>query len=83
MLGDSGLCWLRDLGVGVTMGLMIEIPHSLHTYQVYFIHILSVSAPATVASGHKDDATPHRNCPLGPESECCWYWRWVSVSSYD
>ena len=32
MLGDSGLCWLRDLGVGVTMGLMIETPHSLHTH---------------------------------------------------
>jgi hypothetical protein len=22
-------------------------------------------------------------CPLGPESGCCWYRRWVSLSSYD
>ena len=39
--------------------LMIEAPHTLHTHsRSFFIHILSVSAPATVATGHKDSATP-------------------------
>ena len=27
---------------------------------------------------------PHSDiCYLGPESGCCWYRRWVSVSSFD
>ena len=50
------------IGGGSLLVLMIEVPHTLvHTHSrssLYIIHILSVSAPSTVATGHKDATTP-------------------------
>ena len=38
--------------------LMIDIPHPVHTHSRSSLYILSVSAPSTMATGHKDAATP-------------------------
>jgi hypothetical protein len=46
-----------DLPWGCTVTSHSDTSHTSYSKQVFFKHILSVSAPATLATGHKD-ATP-------------------------
>ena len=62
---------------------MIENPHSLHTHSRSSSYIYNVIQhlqpwlPVIRMPPHPDI------CPLGPESGCCWYRRWVTVGTYD
>jgi hypothetical protein len=62
--------------------LMIKTPHPFHTHRRSTVYIYSVSAPGTVASGHKD-ADPALYLLLGEVNGCCGCRRWFSVSSYN
>ncbi len=71
------------IGGGSLLVLMIETPHPFHTHtrsSLYIynaIHYLEQWLPVIRMQPHPDI------CPLGPESGCRWYRRWVSVSSFD
>jgi len=71
------------IGGGSLFVLMIETPHTLHTHSRSSLYIynaiqhLQQWLPVIRMQPHPDI------CPLGPESGCCWYRRWVSVCSYD
>jgi len=52
---ESGCCWYRRW-VSVS-SFDWGPPHTSYSWQVFFIHMLNVSAPWTVATGHKDAAT--------------------------
>ena len=68
VVGDSLGFWLVH-----TVGYDYCNPHTSYSYQLLFIYMICVSAPATAASGYKD-ATP------------AWYllygtWEWMSLVS--
>jgi len=49
------------IGGGYLLVLMIEVPHSIHAHSKSSLYIYNAqcnSAPATVATDHKDAATP-------------------------
>jgi hypothetical protein len=80
-----GLLRVEVVGVagGSLLVLMIETPHPLHTLISSFLYIYNaihhlLQWLVAIRMQLQPDI-----CSLGPESGCCWYRRWVSVSSYD
>ena len=81
-LGAKSEEWMPLVG-GYLLVLMIETPHTLHTHSRSSLYIynaiehLQQWLPVIRMQPHPDI------CSLRPESGCCWYSRWVSVSSFD
>jgi len=64
--------------------VMIGTPHSLHTHSRSSSYIYKVFQHLLQFLVVIRRMPPHPYiCPLGPESGCCWYKRWVTVSTYD